>query len=214
MGPSWCSSPIRKATCSSLCIAPSHCDLGCSETSGYGSSSRHFHTRPATAPASSLVAASSRQLTLLRCFLLLFCVHSSLSGSLRVEPRDHWQLELSLKLKNLQENVSLARTTIKQPQGYSVTLESPVRVEAGFARWQIVYPLIDEGRFEVKPGTWDGYWEMGQYDFEAELLAGGIPVQRSQAALDPMSLCPRDRYGPIVVKYPRQFIECFPERPA
>ncbi len=151
---------------------------------------------------------------MLRWFLLLFCVQSSLASSLRVEARDLWELELSLKLNNLQQNVSLARTTIRQPQGYTVTLESPVRVEAGFARWQIVYPLIDEGRFEVKPRTWDGYWEMGQYDFEAALLAGGMPVQRAQAALDPMSFCPRDRYGPIVVKYPRQFIECSPERPA
>ena len=75
---------------------------------------------------------------MLRWFLLLFCVQSSLASSLRVEARDLWELELSLKLSNLQQNVSLARTTIRQPQGYTVTLESPVRVEAGFARWQIV----------------------------------------------------------------------------
>ncbi|MCC7086670.1 MAG: hypothetical protein IT427_16850 [Pirellulales bacterium] len=93
-------------------------------------------------------------------------------------------------------------------------MKSEVEIRERTARWKITYPLIDEGRFDVESGTWSGYWLMGEYQFRVDFLDGDRVVQAAKASIDPMSLCPRDKYGPIFTKYPRQFIECAPLRPA
>ena len=138
----------------------------------------------------------------------------ALAQKLTVRPVDFWNVELQCEVPGAAANSLSARVTVIQPQGFSRVIESAVERSDGKAHWKILYPLIDEGRFDVEPGNWSGYWIMGEYQFKVELLDGDKVVQTAETTFDPMSLCPRDNYGPIFTKYPQQFIECAPLRPA
>lgn len=149
-----------------------------------------------------------------RLFCLLVISTSATAAVLSVKPADYWVCELSCEVDADGKRSLTAHTTITQPQGYSQVLDAPVKVIGGRAHWELEYPLIDEGRFDVKRGDWDGYWDMGAYQFRTELKDGDEVIQRAQGTFDPTLLCQRDYYGPIITKYPQQFIECSPERPA
>ena len=97
------------------------------------------------------------------------------AAELQVKPADFWTLEMSCPVADLDKGALTARTTIEQPQGFKQILESPVTVSGSRARWKLDYPLVDEGRFDVKPGNWNGYWIMGEYQFRAELLGPTNP---------------------------------------
>ena len=148
------------------------------------------------------------------CICSYLIVAPAAAAELQVKPTDFWTLELSCPAGDAGKGALTARTTIEQPQGFKQVIESPVTVSGGRARWVLDYPLLDEGRFDVKPGNWNGYWIMGDYQFRAELRNGSDVVQRANGTFDPTAVCLRDAYGPIITKYPRQFIECSPERPA
>ncbi len=137
-----------------------------------------------------------------------------LAAPVEIQPQDYWTLNLSCQVELAVEGPLVARTTVTQPLGYSQVLEAKASFEKGTARWQLVYPLVDEGRFDVQPGTWNGFWNMGEYRFTTELRSGAGVVQTAEGTFDPMSVCLRDAYGPIVGTYPQQFIECSPDRPA
>jgi hypothetical protein len=150
--------------------------------------------------------------------VLLICTGllppSANANELAVRPVGYWNVELQCELPPGTTKPTTARTTVTQPQRVSREFVSPTKVVDGKVRWNLVYPLVDEGRFDVEPGNWSGYWIMGDYRFQVELLDGEQVVHRAEVAWDPMAQCPRDRYGPIFMKYPQQFIECAPLRPA
>lgn len=156
-----------------------------------------------------------RNIRLLFPLTVLFpCIVTCLADDLFVSPTDYWTVELSCPVENVDVDPVTARTTIVQPQGFSQVLTSAIEIRQGRAYWKIVYPLVDEGRFDVRPGNWDGYWVMGEYEFRAELLDREKVIHQVRTTLDPLSDCPRDHYGPIFSKSPHQFIICSPDRPA
>ncbi|MEX2172526.1 MAG: hypothetical protein WD851_24605 [Pirellulales bacterium] len=162
----------------------------------------------------STILAVKPHLNWLALFYICVWPCAGFTNELSVRPIDYWNVELQwASIPNVDGSLT-ARTTIVQPQGFERVIESPVEVSAGKARCQLLYPLVDEGRFDVTPGNWNGYWVMGEYQFKSELLDGTTVVHTAEATLDPMSLCQRDNYGPIFSKYPQQFIECSPIRPA
>ena len=73
----------------------------------------------------------------------------------------------------------------------------------------ILYPLVDEGRYDAKPGMWEGAWLMGEYRFDVELSAKGRVVAAEALTLDPHSFFPSDRMVISVDARP-QIIECAP----
>lgn len=152
-----------------------------------------------------------QQLATLCCWLIL---STAAADTLIVKPVDHWTVEFDCQRPSHKTRSLHARTTIVQPQGFTQVIDAPVQVADDRVRWRIAYPLVDDGRFDVQPGNWTGYWNMGAYRFKAELLEGENAIQTAEATFDPMSLCQRDYYGPIFSTYPWQFIECSPVRPA
>ena len=144
-----------------------------------------------------------RQLAALCCTLISSV---SIAGELSVRTTDLWTIEFETDFAHTAPLT--VRTTITQPQGFTQIFESQVERDKEKVRWRVIYPLIDEGRFDVEPGNWNGYWVMGNYRFKAELLDGTKVINTTEATFDPMSLCQRDNYGPIFSKYPQQFIEC------
>ena len=103
------------------------------------------------------------------CICLLIA-SSCLAENLSVSPIDHWTIELSCPIDSADSASLTAKTTVTQPQGFVQVFSAPVEVTSGNATWQLAYPLLDEGRFDVKPGNWDGYWTMGEYEFRVELV--------------------------------------------
>jgi hypothetical protein len=147
------------------------------------------------------------------CICLLIAT-SSFADDLSVSPIDSWTIELTCSVETSRATPLTARTTVTQPQGFSQVLSAPVEVHSANATWQLIYPLIDEGRFDPQPGNWNGYWSMGEYEFRVELMDGDHVIHATNTGWDPMSACPRDRYGPICSAYPHQFIVCSPGQPA
>ncbi len=102
----------------------------------------------------------------------------------------------------------VARIRVTQPHGFIQEFESrDVRIEAGRAHVRMLYPLIDEGRYEPAHGSWNGAWEMGEYRFEVTLHAGARTVAEDVLSLDPHDLFPSDRMVISVDARP-QIIEC------
>ena len=67
-----------------------------------------------------------------------------------------------------------ARVRVRQPQGYVQELiVDEVEVRDGKARVPILYPLVDDGRYDPEPGLWEDSWLMGEYRFDVQLLAEG-----------------------------------------
>ena len=155
----------------------------------------------------------NRVTRILMTCLVTFTSPSVVASELSIQPAGYWTCQFSYKLDVENPDKLTARTTVRQPQGYAQVLEAEVKVVNGQAHWQLDYPVIDDGRYDVELGNWDGFWIMGAYEFRVELLEGGKVVQRAEGTFDPASLCQRDHYGPIITKYPQQFIECSPERP-
>ncbi|MEX2306812.1 MAG: hypothetical protein WD738_04435 [Pirellulales bacterium] len=152
-----------------------------------------------------------KRLVTLCCLLIS---STAFAGELIVKPVDHWMIDLECDIDSIAAQSLRARTTIVQPQGFTQVIESSAEIDKGKARWRLVYPLIDEGRFDVQPGNWTGYWDMGVYQLRAELLDGSQVIHTAEAIFDPTSVCQRDNYGPIFSTYPQQFIECSAVRPA
>ena len=147
----------------------------------------------------------------------LCCLLSSsttFGEELVVKPVNYWMVGFECSAPSIDAKSLRIRTTIAQPQGFTEVIESSADVKDGKASWQLLYPLVDEGRFDVQPGNWTGYWEMGAYQLRAEVLDGEQVIHTAEATFDPMSVCQRDNYGPIFSTYPQQFIECSALRPA
>ena len=104
-----------------------------------------------------------------------------------------------------------ATVTVTQPYGFEQKLTSQALRRDGRGEVEIVYPLIDDGRF--RPVRKFGPWKMGRYRFELNLKAGRRVVGRGALNVDP-----NDFFGEIggqklaQVDSLRQFIECCTER--
>ena len=105
-----------------------------------------------------------------------------------------------------------ARVRVRQPQGYvqELTVEE-VEVRDGKARVPILYPLVDDGRYDPRPGLWEDSWLMGEYRFDVQLLTGGRVIAAESTALDPHGFFPSDRMV-IAVDARPQIIECAPRQ--
>ena len=105
-----------------------------------------------------------------------------------------------------------ARVQVRQPQGYvqEMTVED-VEFCDGEAHVPVLYPLVDEGRYDAKPGMWEGAWLMGEYRFDVALSAKGRVIAAEALTLDPHSFFPSDRMVISVDARP-QIIECAPRQ--
>ena len=105
-----------------------------------------------------------------------------------------------------------ARVRVRQPQGYVQELTvDEVEVRDGKTRVPILYPLVDDGRYDPEPGIWEHSWLMGEYRFDVQLLEEDRAVASGSAALDPHSFFPSDRMV-IAVDARPQIIECAPRQ--
>ena len=124
---------------------------------------------------------------------------------------DYWWKTLILDCP-ADATVPTARVQVRQPQGYvqEMTVDD-VELRDGQAHVPILYPLVDEGRYDAKPGTWEGAWLMGEYRFDVQLAADGRTLAAESLTLDPHSFFPSDRMV-IAVDARPQIIECAPRQ--
>ena len=124
---------------------------------------------------------------------------------------DYWWKSLVLDCPEGAADVT-ARVQVRQPQGYvqELTVEK-VDVSDGKARVPILYPLVDDGRYDPKPGFWQDGWLMGEYRFDVQLMAEGRMIAAESTALDPKGFFPSDRMV-IAVDARPQIIECAPRQ--
>ena len=89
---------------------------------------------------------------------------------MRLIEHDYWWKTLILDYPAEASDLT-ARVRVRQPQGYvqELTVED-VELRDGQAHVPILYPLVDEGRYDAKPGMWEGAWLMGAYRFDVELI--------------------------------------------
>ena len=74
---------------------------------------------------------------------------------------DYWWKSLVLDRPEGVEDLT-ARVQVRQPQGYAQELTvDEVEVRGGKARVPILYPLVDDGRYDPKPDFWQEGWLMG-----------------------------------------------------
>ena len=124
---------------------------------------------------------------------------------------DYWWKSLVLDCPEDAADLT-ARVQVRQPQGYVQELTvDEVEVRGGKARVPILYPLVDDGRYDPKPGFWQDGWLMGEYRFDAQLIAGDRMVAAESLALDPRDFFPSDRML-IAVDARPQIIECAPRQ--
>ena len=108
-----------------------------------------------------------------------------------------------------------ARVTVIQPQGFRQELTvgaDQIQVRDGAVELAILYPMVDDGRYDPSHGTWNGAWEMGAYRFAAEVAAGGRTVATGTLEIDPSDFFPRDHRYVIAVDAAPQIIECAPRQ--
>ncbi len=106
----------------------------------------------------------------------------------------------------------IARVRVRQPQGYVQELTvDEVEVRDGKARVPILYPMVDDGRYDPMPGLWEDSWLMGEYRFDVQLMAGGRAIASGSTTLDPHDFFPSDRMV-IAVDARPQIIECAPRQ--
>ena len=108
-----------------------------------------------------------------------------------------------------------ARVTVIQPQGYRQELTvsaDRIQVRDAAVELAILYPMVDDGRYDPSHGTWNGAWEMGAYRFAAEVAAGGRTVAADTLEIDPSDFFPRDHRYVIAVDAAPQIIECAPRQ--
>jgi len=107
-----------------------------------------------------------------------------------------------------------ARVRVRQPQGFVQEWTTrAISAAPGEARVHVVYPLMDDGRYDPSHATWNGAWEMGEYLFQVCLSAADGAQHLSEMSLDPHAFFPRDKRGPVAVDSSAQFIECAPRSP-
>ena len=127
--------------------------------------------------------------------------------AMELQQNDYWWQTLVIACPDPGGGLA-ARVRVRQPQGYEQQIETDeVTWSDGHARVRLLYPLIDEGRYEPSHGTWNGAWEMGLYRFEVELERDGAAHARDELTLDPHTFFPFDRM-PIAVDARTQFVEC------
>ncbi len=124
---------------------------------------------------------------------------------------DYWWKSLVLDCPEGAADLT-ARVQVRQPQGYvqELTVEK-VEVSDGKARVPILYPLVDDGRYDPRPGFWQDGWLMGEYRFDVQLMAEGRMIAAESLALDPKGFFPSDRMV-IAVDARPQIIECAPRQ--
>ena len=132
-------------------------------------------------------------------------------GNVQLIENDYWWKTLILDCPAEATDLT-ARVQVRQPQGYvqELTVED-VELHDGKAHVPILYPLVDEGRYDAKPGLWEGAWLMGEYGFDVQLTAEGMVVAAESLTLDPHSFFPSDRMVISVDARP-QIIECAPRQ--
>jgi hypothetical protein len=132
---------------------------------------------------------------------------------LSVKVVDHWTLLLEVGLEEGLPPITVAYTKIVQPRGYEQTITSPVTVQNGIGRWELTYPLCDEGSYHPVDRRCD--WGMGEYRFEAELLAGNQVMHKASSSLSPLDFMPHTfrGVGPLIGFYSQHLVECAPDRP-
>ncbi len=130
---------------------------------------------------------------------------------MRLIKNDYWWKTLVLDCPAGATDLT-ARVQVCQPQGYVQEMTvADVELRAGQAHVPILYPLVDEGRYDAKPGIWEGAWLMGEYRFDVELSVNGKVVAAESLTLDPHSFFPSDRMVISVDARP-QIIECAPRQ--
>ena len=124
---------------------------------------------------------------------------------------DYWWKTLILDCPPGAQGLT-ARVQVRQPQGYvqDVTV-ADVELHDGQAHVPILYPLVDEGRYDPPEGRWNSAWVMGEYRFAAQLVADGQEVAADSLTLDPHTFFPSDRMV-IAVDARPQIIECAPRQ--
>ena len=124
---------------------------------------------------------------------------------------DYWWKTLILDCPDVTHKIT-AHVKATQPQGYVQQMSvDDIQIRDGKADIPILYPLVDEGRYDQPIGTWEGAWIMGEYRFETELYAAGKRFVKETITLDPHTFFPSDRMV-ISVDARTQFIECAPRQ--
>ncbi len=107
---------------------------------------------------------------------------------------DYFWKRLELKCPDTASAVT-ATITVTQPQGYVQQLTAAeIRVGNGRAQLTILYPLIDEGRYDTNSlgaGYVHCFWVMGAYTFEVVLFDGGEKLAVETLVLEADSFFPR-----------------------
>ena len=82
----------------------------------------------------------------------------------------HWKRLILDHAGPVPDRPLAASVTVIQPQGYRQELTvSPDRIQLrdGAIELALLYPMIDDGRYDPSHGTWNGAWEMGSYRFSS-----------------------------------------------
>ena len=111
---------------------------------------------------------------------------------------DYWWKTLILDCPAEAQLASLRGCDVHQPQGYvqEMTVED-VDLRDGQAHVPILYPLVDEGRYDAKPGTWEGAWLMGEYRFDVQLSADGKTLATESLIARSAQLLPFRPHGDL-----------------
>ena len=127
----------------------------------------------------------------------------------------HWKRLILPYAGPVPEHQLSARVTVTQPQGYRQELAvnaDLIQVRDGAVEIAILYPMVDDGRYDPSHGTWNGAWEMGTYRFSVEVTAAGHTVATDTLEIDPSEFFPRDHRYVIAVDAAPQIIECAPRQ--
>ena len=127
----------------------------------------------------------------------------------------HWKRLILDHAGTVSDGPLSARVTVIQPQGYRQELTvsgGRIQVRDGAVELAILYPMVDDGRYDASHGTWNGAWEMGAYRFAAEVAAGSRTFTADTLAIDPSGFFPSDHRYVIAVDAAPQIIECAPRQ--
>lgn len=126
---------------------------------------------------------------------------------------DYLWKTLVMELPSHAPEPDCARVKITQPQGYVQQLwVEDLDIESGKVNISMLYPLIDDGRYDPSHGTWNGAWLMGEYEFKAALFRDKKQIARDTLTLDPSTFFPSDNRYTIAVDARTQVIECAPRQ--
>ena len=89
---------------------------------------------------------------------------------------DYWWKTLVLDGPGVSAALA-AEVEVAQPQGFVQQVQAQAVERVGDkVHVRILYPLIDDGRYDPSHGIWNGAWEMGQYQFKVKLRSHGEVV--------------------------------------